>query len=163
MLLIIIERLMPVKILPRLSHGSIVGIWRKLHRNYVNVNVLVTRVQLFVNPWTVACQALPSISFSRQEYWNGLPFPSPEDLPKPWIEPGSPALKADCLLSEQPGKPYRNYTITEIERIAYIPNHFNLFNVFTENTCISISCQQRTVTLLSLNVSSIVNRRKILG
>ena len=43
--------------------------------------------------------------FSRQEYWNGLPFPSPEDLPDPGIEPGSPALQADALLSEPPGKP----------------------------------------------------------
>ena len=43
-------------------------------------------------PWTVACQAPPSMEFSRQEYWNGLPFPSPGDLPNPGIEPRSPAL-----------------------------------------------------------------------
>ena len=45
------------------------------------------------------------MEFSRQEYWNGLPFPSPEDLPNPGIEPGSPALQADALPSETPGKP----------------------------------------------------------
>ena len=45
------------------------------------------------------------MEFSRQEYWSGLPFPSPEDLPNPGIEPGSPALQADALLSEPPGKP----------------------------------------------------------
>ena len=45
-------------------------------------------------------QAPPSTEFSRQEYWSGLPFPSPEDLPNPGIEPGSPALQADTLLSE---------------------------------------------------------------
>ena len=50
------------------------------------------RVQLLVTPWTVAYQASPSMGFSRQEYWSGLPFPSPEDLPDPGIEPGSPAL-----------------------------------------------------------------------
>ena len=44
------------------------------------------------DPWTVAYQAPPSMGFSRQEYWSGLPFPSPEDLPHPGIEPGSPAL-----------------------------------------------------------------------
>ena len=49
---------------------------------------------------TVAYQAFPSVGFSRQEYWSGLPFPSPEDLPDPGIEPGSPALQADSLLSE---------------------------------------------------------------
>ena len=48
-------------------------------------------VQLFATPWTVAYQALPSMGFSRQEYWTGLPFPSPGDLPDPGIEPGSPA------------------------------------------------------------------------
>ena len=46
-----------------------------------------------------------SMEFSRQEYWSGLPFPSPEDLPNPMIEPGSPALQADTLPSEPPGKP----------------------------------------------------------
>ena len=45
-------------------------------------------------PWTVACQAPLSMGFSQQEYWSGLPFPSPEDLPNPGIEPGSPALQA---------------------------------------------------------------------
>ena len=65
----------------------------------------LSRVQLFVTPWTVAHQALPSMGFSRQEYWSGLPFPSPGDLPDPRIEPRSPALQADALTSEPPGKP----------------------------------------------------------
>ena len=52
-------------------------------------------VQLFVTPWTIAHQAPPSMGFSRQECWSGLPFPSPGDLPNPGIEPGSPALQAD--------------------------------------------------------------------
>ena len=58
-----------------------------------------------MTPWTVACQAPLSMRFSRQEYWSGLSFPSPGDLPDPGIEPGSPALQADSLLSEPPGKP----------------------------------------------------------
>ena len=55
-------------------------------------------------PWTVAYQASPSMGFSRQECWSGLPLPSPEDFPDPGIEPGSPALQADSLLSKPPGK-----------------------------------------------------------
>ena len=46
------------------------------------------------------------MEFSRQEYWRGLPFPSPGDLPNPGMEPGSPALQADSLPYEPPGKPY---------------------------------------------------------
>ena len=65
----------------------------------------VSRVQLFVTPWTVAYQAPPSMGFSRQEYWSGVPLPSPGDLPNPGTEPGSPALQRDALPSEPPGKP----------------------------------------------------------
>ena len=64
----------------------------------------LSRVQLFATPWTITYQAPPSIEFSRQEYWSGWPFPSPADLPNPGIEPGSPALQADALPSEPPGK-----------------------------------------------------------
>ena len=62
----------------------------------------------FATPWTVAYQASLSMGFSRQEYWSGLPFPSPGDLPNPGIKPGSPALGADALTSEPPGKPWFN-------------------------------------------------------
>ena len=55
-------------------------------------------------PWSVAYQSPQSMEFSRQEYWSGLPFPFPGDLPDPGIEPGSPALQADALPSEPPGK-----------------------------------------------------------
>ena len=57
-----------------------------------------------MTPWTVAHQAPPSMAFSRQEYWSGFPFPSPGDLPNPGIEARSPALQADALTSEPPGK-----------------------------------------------------------
>ena len=66
-----------------------------------------SRVRLFATPWAnVAHQAPPSMGFSRQEYWCGLPSSSPGDLPDPGIEPGSPALQADALTSETPGKPH---------------------------------------------------------
>ena len=55
--------------------------------------------------WTVAHQAPPSMGFSRQEYWSGLPFPSPGNLPDPGIEPRSPTLQADTLTCASPGKP----------------------------------------------------------
>ena len=63
----------------------------------------LSRVRLLATPWTVAYQAPPSIEFSRQENWSGLPFPSPEDLPDPGIEPGFPKVQADALPSELPG------------------------------------------------------------
>ena len=56
-----------------------------------------SHVQLFATPWTVAHQAPLSKEFSRQEYWSGLPCPSPENLPDPGTEPGSSALQADSL------------------------------------------------------------------
>ena len=64
----------------------------------------LSRVRLFATPWTIAYQAPPFMGFSKQEYWIGLPFPSPGDRPNPGIEPWSPALQADALLSEPPGK-----------------------------------------------------------
>ena len=57
-----------------------------------------------MTPWTVAHQAPLSMGFPRQEYWSGLPFPSPGDLPNPGIEPAFPALQVDSLPTEPPGK-----------------------------------------------------------
>ena len=65
----------------------------------------LSRVWLFVTPWTVARQAPPSMGFSRQEYWSGLPLSSPGDLPDSGIKLTSPALQADSLLSELPQNP----------------------------------------------------------
>ena len=74
---------------------------------------LLNRVQLSATPWTVAYQAPLSMGFSRPEYWGGLPFPSPGDLPNPGIELGSPALQADALLSEPPRKPIKNISTSK--------------------------------------------------
>ena len=77
----------------------------------------------FAIPWTVACQALLSMGFLRQEHWSGLPFHSPGDLSDPGIKPRFPALQADTLPSEPVGKPLTknnanaNYTIKEFEFI----------------------------------------------
>ena len=64
----------------------------------------LSRVRLFATPWTVAYQASQSMGFSRQEYWSGVPFPSPGGLPDPGIEPPSPTLQADTLPSGPPWK-----------------------------------------------------------
>ena len=67
----------------------------------------LSRVRLLATPWTTAYQAPPSMGLSRQEYWSGLPFPSPGDLPDPGIEPGSTTFQADALTSEPPRKPVK--------------------------------------------------------
>ena len=70
---------------------------------------LLSRVWLSVTPWTVACQAPLSMGFSRQEYWSGLPFPLPGDLPNPGIKSTSlesPALVGGFFTTEPPGKPF---------------------------------------------------------
>ena len=71
----------------------------------------LSRVQFFATLWTVADQASQSMGFSRQEYWSGLPFPFPGDLPNPGIEPRSPALQADALTSEPPEKPQKDSNV----------------------------------------------------
>ena len=65
----------------------------------------LSRIRLFATPWTIAYQAPLSMEFSREEYWSGLPFPSQGELPDPGIERRSPALQAEVLPSEPPGKP----------------------------------------------------------
>ena len=87
----------------------IVSSWQKPPLVYIMSQVKVkslSRVRLFATPWTVAYQAPLSVGFSRQEYWSGLPLPSPWNLPDPGIEPRSLTLQADSLPSKPPGKPY---------------------------------------------------------
>ena len=76
-------------------------------------------------PWTVA-QAPPSMGFSRQKFWSGLPFPSLEDLPDPGIKPRSPALQADSVPPEPPGN--RNLPCGKIIQIFFTQNLFSGFN-----------------------------------
>ena len=83
-----------------LSKGSLVPL------RFLPLSELLSRVWLFETPWMVDYQALASMEFSRQEYWSGLLFPSPWDLPNPGIKPRSPTLQADTLPSEPPGKPF---------------------------------------------------------
>ena len=82
----------------------------------------LSRVRLFVTLWTVAHQAPPSMGFSRQEYWSGLPFPLPGDLPNPGIESRSPALQADALTSEPPAKLYSYTWYQKSQEFLYLSN-----------------------------------------
>ena len=71
----------------------------------VRLFLTLSCIQLFATQWTIAHQAPLSTGFSRQEYWNGLPCPPPGHLPNPGIQPRSPALQVDSLLSGPPGNP----------------------------------------------------------
>ena len=75
----------------------------------------LSRVRLFVTPWTVAHKAPLFMEFSRREYWSTLPFPPPKALPTPGIKPGSPTLQADSLPFESPGKLYFNFKNNKIK------------------------------------------------
>ena len=79
----------------------------KLQHNCTHLSLVqsLSRVGLLVTPWTAAHQAPPSMEFSRQEYWSGLPFTSPRSLPDTRIEPGSPSLRVKALSTEPPGNP----------------------------------------------------------
>ena len=77
----------------------------------------LSRVQLFETPWTVACQAPPSMEFSRQGYWSRLPFPSPGDLPDPGIEPGSSTLHQTHLLATMEGSYLLFYPKKELRKM----------------------------------------------
>ena len=119
----------------------------------------LSHVWLFATPRTVVYQAPPSMGFFRLEYWNGLPFPSPEDLLNPGIEPGSPTLQADALSSEPPGRPniwINNIFLCKIEqRAIYKPSKFSHHRQ-TLNT-------KKTITDVRYNVTAATkDRREIL-
>ena len=95
-------------VLMALSRPSLVGTSRDLPPpglSRVVCACVLSRVQLFATPWTAACQAPLPIALSRQEYWSGLPFPTPGDLPDPGIEPASPRLAGRFFTAEPLWKP----------------------------------------------------------
>ena len=77
---------------------------------------LLSCILLSAIPWTRAHQAPLSKGFPRQEYWSGLPFPSPGDLPNPGIEPTFPALAGEFFTTEPPGKPHFIISVHEIDK-----------------------------------------------
>ena len=100
-------------------------------------------VRLFVTPWTVAYQAAPSMVSSRHEYWSGSPFPSPGDLSDPGIEPGSPALQADALPSEPPGKLSKKWvTLMDFNNKVYLTQHVpnSITSTYALTLCNHVDC-----------------------
>ena len=101
----------------------------------------LSRFWLFATPWTVAYQAPPSMGFSRQEYWSGLPFPSPGDLPDRGVEPGSPEFQAEALTSEPPGKLCSSLSnLVDCSTPGSCVLHYLLCPPLSPRVC-SISCQ----------------------
>ena len=94
----------------------------------------LSHVQLFVTPWTVACQAPLSMGLSRQEYWSGLPFPPPGDLPNQGNEPRFPTLQGNSLPAEPPGKPCFPQYCTSFNSIQGFP-----FLHILANSCFLLS------------------------
>ena len=90
-------------------------------------------IGLVVSPWTVAHQASLSMGFSRQEYWSGLPFPSPGDLPNPETEPAPPALAGDFFTTEPLGSPHESFRYTYNVPVVDFPNLSMLFIFLTLN------------------------------
>ena len=74
---------------------------------------MLSHVRLFVTPWTIAHQGPLSMGSSKQECWNGLPFPPPGDLPKPGIKPTSPELAGGFFTTKTPGKPEKGGTLSK--------------------------------------------------
>ena len=94
-------------------------------------DISLSCVRLFATPWKVAYQAPLSMGFSRQEYWSGLPFPSPEGLPNPGVELKSPALQTDALPSEPPGK-----HLWIQEQLLTPTHHFLCNELFLQKQCV---------------------------
>ena len=92
----------------------------------------LSRVWLFATPWTLAYQASPSMGFSRQEYWSGLPFPSAGDLPDPGIELRSPSLEADALTSDPPGKKHIYFCFIDYAKAFDCVDHNKLWKTLQE-------------------------------
>ena len=89
----------------------------------------LSRAQLFATPWTAATQAPPSMGLSRQEYWNGLPFPPPGDLSDPGFKPQSPALQADSLPLSHQGRFARVPGSNQGSPFLWLPGNFQSFGV----------------------------------
>ena len=80
--------------------------------------LLFSSVPTLCDPWTVAHQAPLSLGSPRQDYWSGLPFPSPWDLPNPGIELVSPALSGEFFTTEPPGKPRLTFQFSSVAQLC---------------------------------------------
>ena len=94
-----------------------------------------SRIQLFMIPWTVACQAPLSMEFSKQEYWSAQPFPSPGDIPNQEIKSRSPALQADSLPYEPSGKPTKDCSVVALQSLSCVRLFMTPWTVATRLLC----------------------------
>ena len=115
----------------------------------------LSRVQLFATPWTIAHQAPPSMEFSRQEYWSGLPFPSPGDLPHPGIEPGSPTLQANTLPSEPPGKYHSDAATAAAKSLQSCPTLCDPMDYSWPDTSVHGILQERILEWVAISFSKV--------
>ena len=107
----------------------------------------LSRVKLFAVPWTVACQAPLSMEFSRQEYWSGLSFPFPGDLPDPGIEPGSPAFQAVLYCLSHQGNPILDQVDFKTKSVIKYKERLYIM--------IKGSIRKDDVTFISINIPNI--------
>ena len=115
---------------------------------------LLSRIQLFVTLWTAACQASPFIESSRQGYWSGEPCPSPGEVPKPGIEPGSPVLQADSLPSKPPGMPFQKLKVGESREINILMGLMKSKNRWNERHWAGRLVTERTYELVKYRYRS---------
>ena len=116
---------------PHCSDGAGSAAWLWCERLPECSDTQSCRVRLSATPRTVVAEQAPlSMGFSRQEYWSGLPCPSPGDLRNPRVDPGSPTLEADTLTSEPPGKPQQrsSYTYFKQQRFLIVGQSFQIPN-----------------------------------
>ena len=123
----------------------------------------LSHVQLFATPWTVACQAPLSMGLAQQEYWSGLPFPSPGDLPNPWIKPWNPALQVDSLPSEPPGKPSHIINLPFFNNCLFkiysrYPQILNPFKISTSSVYFIVAVVVAAVVFLCIHSSYIFTK-----
>ena len=124
----------------------------------------LSRVRLFVTPWTVAHQAVLSMGFSRQEYWSGLPFPSPGHLPDPGIKPKSPTLQADALTSEPPGNVAEKARVYHSQCFGHQGMKLALMFILREASSYSyIPCGCSTYYIFTLRLQHKCHPTKALG
>ena len=102
------------------SFFSVDQLFANFHINKKEIIVFVVRVLLFETTWTVACQAPLSMGFPKQEYWSGLPFTPPGDIPCPRMEPTSPALAGRFFTTEPQGKQERDYSMATLSTYPFL-------------------------------------------
>ena len=134
---------------------SVIFLWWELLQFGLLCAQSLSPVQLFSNPWTIACRAPLTMEYFKQEYWSGLPFPPLGDLPDPGIEPTSPALPVGSSPTEPPGKP--QYVLLSSMNISTHIWIFILMLDFFEDLCRNWSGKRLAAFLQSSSFEGMVS------